>query len=610
MSNQEFFVSVAVDIPVRTLFTYKTEFFVQPGQRVLVPFGNRKLVGWIIGYAEDKGTYDYKKILKVYDDYSLIPEYLIDLAREISDMCFCSIGSVLSAFSGKFSKNKINYNIPASQQFNTPENEGKPTVHRILKSISDTGKKIALVRFYDIKDKMNFFQDISESINGSIVFIFSTVIQAEKVFSALQNVYGERVLYFSSEYGKKEKTLCWLRMLKGKNLIIIGTRTALFSPVSDIKMLIVDEPTEYGHKQRQSPKYNSREIALKISEMRNIPVLFTTLQPDVTDVFLCKTGKSIAFESTISSEFPRVIISKLEKNWQSSILTDISKHLLEKTLVQGKKVILIHNIKGYARIILCKKCGASIVCQECGGVLTPVSEDYAFCGTDKRFFKIPSKCPVCKKRNLSIRQPGIKKIVDTLRNIYPGFTISVASENQPVEGLSQIIVGTQHLISYIVDIMPGLLIFINADMIAARTAFRSEERFFLIVEKIKKMMPGNENFIVIQTGNPGIDVYGDLSRNDEEMFYKRELSIREQLKFPPFGELISIQFSGRNWLKNKDSILEELKKSGDIYESEIKKKATEVLWKVQERKTSFKILQMILEKYRITNFTVDPTPYF
>ncbi len=609
MVNQEFLVSVAVDIPVRTCFTYRATFPVQQGQRVLVPFGKRNVIGWIIGFAEDEGKYEYKKILKVYDDYSLIPEYLINLAREVSDICFSSIGNVLSVFSGKFLLKKIEYKPSPVRQHIIRESEKDSTAASVLRSIADTGKKSVLVRFHNIGEKKKFFQDIAGVLDGSAVFVFSTVAQAEKTFLELRNVFGERVMYSGFEAGKKERTLCWLKMLKEKNLIITGTKTVLFSPVSDLKMLIVDEPSEYGHKQKQSPRYNSRELALKISEMRNIPVIFTTIQPDLTDVFLYRSGKSILVESTISYTPPQIFISKLNKGWQSTVLTDISKHLLERTIVQKKKVVLIHNIKGYARLVLCKKCGASIVCENCGGVLVPVSDDYAFCANDRKFFKIPSKCPVCKIGSLKIRQPGIRKIVDTLRKTYFGFSISVVSKNQPVDISSQIIVGTQHVVSYIQDIAPGLLIFINADMLAARSTFRSEERFFLIVEKIKRMMPGNENIIVIQTANPGLDVYGDLSRNDADMFYRRELSIREKLRFPPCGELISIQFSGRNWLKNRDLILDELKKSGDIYESDTSKK-TEVLWKVSERKKSFEILEAILKKYRITNFSVDPTPYF
>jgi len=598
-----------VDIPARVCFTYKTGISLKPGQRVLVPLGNRKLIGWIMGYVEDEGKYHYKNILKVYDDYPLIPKHLIELAREISIMCFCSIGNVLSAISGKLSLKTIS--PPPQQPLCVKKHPEKyPFVNNILRDMSSTGKKAVLVRFYDIRGKIRFFRHIAESIDGSLIFVFSTISDTEKIFYTLRGIFGENVLHISSEGGKKQKTLCWLRMLNGNNLIMVGTRIALFSPVSDIKMIIVDEPSEYGHKEKQSPRYNSREIALKISEMRDIPVLFTTIQPDITDVFLYKSGRIGLVEDSASTfQNPQVVISRLEKNWQSTILTNISRHLLEKTLIGGKKAVIIHNIKGYARIIVCKKCGAAIKCPACGDTLVPVSEDYSFCGRDKKFFKTPLKCPVCKRGHLKIKQPGIKKIVDVLRQTYSEFGITVISKNQPIDISCNVIVGTQHIIPYIGDISPALVLFVNADMFAARSAFRSEERFFLVVEKIKKMMSGNENMIVIQTGNPGLDVYGDLLKNNNT-FYNRELSIRNQLKFPPFGELISIRFSGRNWLKNRDLILNELKQFGDIYQSETENKESEILWKSPERKKAFEALELILKKYKITNYSVDPTPYF
>ncbi len=252
--------------------------------------------------------------------------------------------------------------------------------------------------------------------------------------------------------------------------------------------------------------------------------------------------------------------------------------------------------------MLCKKCGRILVCQKCGGSVLPVSDIYAYCSKCAGFEKIPKKCTHCKKGVLSTKQPGIQKILLKIRTFYPDFAAGLISDGEKPDFSHDILIGTQHIVQYLEQISPGLLIFLNADTIAARSTFRSEEKFFLLAERIKRMMPGQERTVIIQTGNPGLDVYTDIARNNHENFYRRELSIREKLMFPPFGELIEMSFTGKNWQKNRNNVFEEMKQSGEIYEISSREKEDTVWWKILDRKTAFEILGTIIEKYKLKTF--------
>ncbi|MCM8816129.1 MAG: hypothetical protein NC913_01250 [Candidatus Omnitrophica bacterium] len=610
MGKDKDLVSVAIDIPEKKLFTYRTTIPVEIGQRVRVPFGKRIVQGWVVGPGIS-GDYDYKNIIKVYDEKPIINEFLMKLAVEMAANYFTSVGNVLGAMNKNLSLKKIPPDFKSEQtNFYTSKYTENTIFDNILDSMKSKSTLLAIVKFASIEKKKKFFLDLSGSCRGSCVIAFSNLIDVNRYSALLESAYGRRVIVFTSELNKTEKSIKWKRMIEEKNLIITGTRISLFSPVSDLAIVVVDEPSEYGHKENQQPRYNSKEVALMISKILNVPVLFTVFQPDVADMHMVGSSKALMIEIDKEYQLPQVLTSQIRMKSQKDFLTDTSKHLLEKNVIEKKKVVIIHNIKGYARVIICKKCGNVFVCENCGNRAVPVSESFVYCIKCKMFTEIPAKCPDCKKGSLITRQPGIRKIFFALKSLYPDLSISLISEREKIDIGSDIFLGTQHIVNYLEQISPGLLIFANADTIAAGSRFRSEEKFFLLVEKIKRMMCGKENTIIIQTRNPGLDVYIDVAKNNYENFYKRELSIRKKLMFPPFGELIEICFSGRNWGKNKNFVFDELKKFGEIYEVSPKEKEDTVWWKVLDRKIAFEILQSVIDKYRITKISLDTTPYF
>ncbi|MCX7705284.1 MAG: hypothetical protein N2115_03370 [bacterium] len=604
-------VSVAFDIPEKKLFTYQTKIPVEPGQRVKVSFGKRKVVGWVVGPGIP-GNYNYKEIIKVYDKKPLINEFLFKLATEMAAEYFTSIGNVLGIMSKNLAltkKEKI-FERKQVKVSGFSDYAEKSFAMDVLEDMKSKKTMIGIVKFPSTEKKKKFFQSLPGVCKGSCLIVFSNFIDVKRYSESLQLLYGDSLIVLTGEMRKKEKRAIWERMIEEKNLVITGTRICLFSPVSDLSIVVVDEPSEYGHKENNQPRYNSKEIALMISKILGIPVIFTVFQPDVTDIYYTKKSNAILIDYCQDLQLPKVIISQMHWKSQDDLLTETSKHLLEKTIIEKRKVVLIHNVKGYARLVSCKKCGSTVMCQECGDTVVPVSDRYVYCAKCKRFAEIPVKCTNCRKGSLSARFPGIQKIMQNLKSLYPFFSAGLISDTGKTDFNCDILVGTQHAVQYLEQISPGLLIFINADTIAARNTFRSEEKFFLLAEKIKKIMQGQDNIIIIQTRNSGMDVYLDVSRDNSENFYKRELSIREKLMFPPFGEFIELGFSGRKWHKNRNTIFDELRQYGEIYEISSGETENRIWWKVSDREKAFELLKSIVEKYRIQKISLDTTPYF
>ncbi|MCM8788430.1 MAG: hypothetical protein NC907_01430, partial [Candidatus Omnitrophica bacterium] len=336
-------VSIAIDIPARTVFTYKTTIPLMPGQRVRVPFGNRKVVGWVVGPGVP-GDYRYKNVLNVYDESPVISEYLFLLARKMSENYFSSLGNVLAAMSKSLTLKKI---LSRHQEFKDsaviPFNE-KLLSETVSQGLVSQLKKTCIAKFSTPEKKKKFLLQAPVACKGSCLMVFSNHADVNRYYELLRPVYGGRIIVVTGEMARTEKTIRWKRIMEEKRLVIIGTRFCLFSPVSDLSLVIVDEPSEYGHKENKHPRYNSREVALMISEILRIPLIFTVFQPDITDAFLIKTNRADFVKFDQDFHTVKVIISQIQEQSQKQILTDISKHLLEKTIIEKNKVVIIHNI--------------------------------------------------------------------------------------------------------------------------------------------------------------------------------------------------------------------------------------------------------------------------
>lgn len=531
-------VKVAFDIPVDRTFDYLPGKFSQniyKGVRVRVPFGRQKKVGIVVSIDDTECTdrSDYKSVLAVYDSIPLLNDDLFTLAGFISKRYFSSFGQALFTMIGGL---PLKYSYPAKYSSEDKEN-----------SIFQNHSKKYLIFLKDEKRKETY-PDIIRSIqNGSILLLFPEVSIAEEYYREIADIYGERVLLFHSELKQADKIRIWLKMLTGKKLIIIGTRIAIFSPAGDIKTIILDRGNDPAYCEQQTPKYNACEIADFRCMFRQIPLMIGESALSIREYFDIRKG-GLSVEEYNGEGLPSVhtiFMSRKTVDKTLSFFVTDTISMIEETLLRKGKVAIIHNRKGSAKILRCEKCEYKFPCATCNYPLT-LSDDgksllCRFCKTLIPFDKI---CPSCGSKKVGERIYGIEKMFRRLKEYYPDFRIVKFTSGMDITDDFDIIIGTSAVKKVLRNYKFSLVVIINGESFLNTPDYTSEEKFFVLLNEMRSMIGNPDCKILIQTRSPNLEVYRALVENNPEVFYGRELSVRKQLCYPPFSEMIKIEIKG------------------------------------------------------------------
>jgi primosomal protein N' (replication factor Y) (superfamily II helicase) len=560
-------VEVVFDIPLDKTFDYLPGVFldkISTGVRVRVPFGRQKKTGLVLSTREkDVITEDYKGILKVYDGFPLITDELFSVAGYMTERYFSSLGqSVFSMLGGLPLRYKTDelYRVHSTN---------------INSSVMGGGFQKEFILFRSEYKKMEMYKEIISSVpDGSVLFLSSEVSTSEGYYEWMSKLYGDRVVLFHGGLKNKEKLNNWLRILTGRNLVVVGTRLAVFSPLSDLKTIIIDEGQDSSYKEQQTPKYD----ALEISEFRcknlQIPLIIGERCLSVREYFDIKNTSAV-LKTTDGDALPNVYTFMMGKTYADKNIPFFSREsvsMIEETVLKGEKVAVIHNRKGSSKVLKCEKCGNRFLCNTCGSpmVLTEDGKNLVcrFCKTVTPF---NNRCPICGSRKIGMKLYGIEKMFRTLKEQYPDMRISkFTGDTGEVNGEFDILVGTGIIKRLLGTHFFSLIVFVSGESFLNIPDYRGEEHFFTLVNEIRRILENRNCKILIQTRNPNLELYKSLRENNPEIFYEKELSIRKNLGYPPFNEIVKVELRGRQ----KD-VLERRK---EMVESYLKEKKIEVIY--------------------------------
>lgn len=543
-------VEVVFDIPIDKTFDYLPGKFsdrIYKGVRVRVPFGRQKKIGIVVSTKDiDDFTGDYKKIIKVYDTIPLLNDEHFSLASFISERYFSSLGQALFAMIG---------GLPLRYQLT-----GNTSSKYETDLFASTSYSKRYLLFLSHRKKYGIYKEIIDSINdGSALFLFPETSIAEEYYREFSTFRKGRVVLFHSELSGGEKLLLWLRMLTEKNLIIVGTRIAVFSPVSDIKVIVVDKGNDPSYNEQQTPKYNACEIASFRCLHHRIPLIIGEPALSINEYLDIQRGKA-TYKIYGGDILPYVHILFMSKKTTDKNLTFFvsdTLSLIEETLLRKGKIAIIHNRKGSSKILRCEKCEHRLACSFCNSTMT-LSDDgkNLLCRFCKTVIPFEKKCPACGSKKIRERVYGIEKIFRVMKEHYPDYRVIKFTGSIPDD--FDVIIGTSAVKKVLRYHRFSLVVIISGESFLNTPDYNSEEKFFIMVNEIRSMIDNPECKIIIQTRSPNLEVYRALEENNPDIFYERELSIREKLLYPPFSEMVKIEIKGakQDAFKRKKEVLE------------------------------------------------------
>lgn len=584
MAENEY-ARVVVDLPkiqVDRSFTYKIpeelKGKVFQGSSVLVPFGNREIAGFVVEMStephsdsEESETFQIKEILKLLYPEPLLTGELLELARWMCDYYGCllidAINSIIPSPVRGSRKGKGKMEEPSKACFQRPEkltSEQSSALKTIIEAISRKKASAILIHGVTASGKTEVYlraiQSALETGKSSIVLIPEISLTPQSI-ERFRGRFKEKIAVLHSALPASERKAQWWRIKSGEAKVVLGTRSAVFAPLSNIGLIIIDEEHEPSYKQENSPRYNARQIALLRAKNHNSVIVLGSATPSLESFYWAKSGKyklAALSERVECRSLPEVEIVDMRKSEKPGIFSDTLIKEMESVLYRKEQIILFLNRRGFSSYLLCQECGHVIKCPHCDISMTyHLPEKSILCHYCYHKIPAPEFCPSCGSHKIKYQSMGTQRVEEELKRLFPGESSVRMDKDTTLErgshskilgafsrGDAKILLGTQMIAKGLDFPAVTLVGVITADVALNLPDFRATERAFQLLMQVagrsgRGKAPGK---VIIQTYNPEHPSIKAAALHDYHGFYESEISAREELDFPPFSHLINLIF--------------------------------------------------------------------
>ena len=559
-------------------FTYesdKSEKLV-PGEFVKAPFGSTEITGIIWPHEQKtQKKFKIKKILKKlnvqrlnkpmiefiswFSKYNLVP---LGMAFK---MCLLNKDVVEKSFKNefdkfKFKRKKNNFLLNADQKKSLSflRKHGNDYNVTVLEGITGSGK--TLVYFERVKDQIN--KDFQSLI------MLPEIALTNQFSKRFKEFFGVEPAIWHSATSQKNKSVIWKGIADGKIKVVIGARSSLFLPFKKLGIIIVDEEHDTSYKQDEGVSYNARDMAITRASLEKIPINLITSIPSIetyNNIINKKyniTTLNKRYYKDASLPSVKIINLNSEKLKKDSWIATSTISAVSKHLEKGDQILFFLNRRGYAPFVICKKCGYKFQCPNCS-----VNLNYHkrfnnllchYCGYKSSLIR---NCKEKDKCDLLFCGPGIERVFEELKKIYPNKKINVFSsdtlkKNKLTDELFEdaekktidILVGTQLLSKGFHFPKLNCIVVVDADFSSHGYDLRSAEKNVQLYHQLSGRAGRETNLssIYFQTYTPEDEILLNIAKNNPHLFLEKELSLRKDKKLPPFCRLISLIISGQN----------------------------------------------------------------
>ncbi|MDD5457587.1 MAG: primosomal protein N' [Candidatus Margulisbacteria bacterium] len=557
---------------------------VKIGQAVEVPVKNRNVLGYIYRLQKtwEKKNYELKEISSLKSEYSFFDDRVVELLEWISRYYAVPLSLVLKSvlpagaknlknFKIDFEKIKTSESLQVEYSFNTLTAEQEKVFQTIItnkeknhliQGITGSGKS----EIY-IKTIAHYF-----SQGKSSLYLVPEIALSYSIYEKLQKNFGDKVILLHSQLTPKERMEAWLKIYHSPLSIVIGARSAVFTPIQSLGLIVIDEEQENSYKQEQTPRYNAKAVAFKKAEIHKAQLVVGTATPLISTYYLARKHFII---STLNKRFTKTplpdvrIINLKNSSYPKNLLTLELVKEIRKTLEQKEQVILLFNQRGLVKSLRCEDCGEPVLCRRCSVTMTLHENNQLkchYCGLIQEKIEV---CPNCKSFKLTRFGKGIQALQQELKKTFPYARIKrldsdISAKAHYLEDTLKafeqkeidILVGTQMIAKGHHFPEVTLVGVIDADLnLCLPDIYAAERTYDLLTQVIGRSGRGSKKgTVLMQTFNPGHDAIKYAVENNYEAFFKHELQIRKETQNPPFTRLIRISFENRDAQKVEEEL--------------------------------------------------------
>ena len=573
------FLQIVLNIPVNKAFTYsyeppeneKAELVPKIGKRAEIMFGNKKTSGFIISISEslpkdcEVEINKIRPVKRIIDKEPLFNEEMIEIAKWVSHYYLCTLGEAVfsmtpsarrdSGEAGFSFDEEIQYkkNILSEEQEKCVKeiNENKANLFHYLYGPTGTGKTEV------------FLQLAEQTLNKGkgVIYLVPEIALTAQVVKSIKMRFGDTAAIIHSGLTPSQKLTQWHKILHKEARVVIGARSAVFAPVPDLGLIIIDEEHDGSYKSGNNPRYHARQVAMHRCSMLKIPLLMGSATPSVEAWYMMQKNTLIKHTLTkrlAGGDFPKIKCINLNNFENSGCISKPLELELNNVLLRKRQAILFLNRRGFTHFFRCNSCGFELKCKNCSIPMTYHKKENRLRCHYCNYQEVPPQiCPQCSSVEIGSSGFGTEFIEAETKAKFPNAKVTRIDTDvmknkeellQTLEdfknGKGDILLGTQMIAKGLNFKNLELVGVILADSSLHMPDFRAAERTFSLITQVAgragRYFPDGKVFI--QTYDPDNEAIFYACSNRINDFYGSELQKREILDFPPFTRLLRIVF--------------------------------------------------------------------
>ena len=580
------YLEIILNLPVNQGFTYsyippekeKDELKPEVGKRAEIMFGNRKTTGFIINISDsipESCPVDESKIKpvkRIIDKEPLFGKELIEMASWISRYYLCTLGEAIFSMipSGRRDSSAGGFSFEEDKVSKT-KNQLSPEQEKAVNDILEISKNPVkpASQFHYVygptgTGKTEVFLQLAEKIleqGKGVIYLVPEISLTGQVAQSIFDRFGNTAAILHSGLTASQRLTQWHRIMHKEARVVVGARSAIFAPMPDLGLVIIDEEHDGSYKSGNNPRYHARQVSMHRCARLGIPLVMGSATPSVEAWSGMENG--IIYRHTLTKRLaggtmPHINCINLNNFNNDGCISKPLEDEINNTLKQKKQTILFLNRRGFTHFFRCNSCGYELVCKNCSIPLTYHKVENRlrchYCGWS---INPPQSCPECGSLDIGSSGFGTEFIESETKAKFPNARIiridtdAITKKEELLEKLDEfrkgnydIMLGTQMVAKGLNFPNLQLVGVIMADAGLHMPDFRAGERTFSLITQVAgragRYFPDGKVFV--QTYSPGREPVLFACKNAVEAFYNYELTQRSLMEFPPFSRLLRIVF--------------------------------------------------------------------
>lgn len=566
-------VQVALPVPLDTLFSYTVPNDLPmppPGTRVTAPFGRRTVNGVVVAQgAGADAPAQLKSISRVLDDQPLVDERYLDLARWVARIYCTTLGETLAAMLPSARREKALPELSGEEPLESPESitlsEEQVKAIEAVRRPQEPGEE-AWYYLYGItgSGKTEVFLRLAEreiAEGRSVLYLVPEIALTHQLFEHISRRFGETAAMLHSGITPAERFGEWMRIKRGEAQLVVGARSAVFAPVRRLGLVVIDEEHEGSYKAGSAPRYHARQVAMRRALMEGASCIMGSATPSVEAWHLMESGRltRLTLSRRLSGgTMPHLTLFNLRTT--NSLISAPLAESIEESRRLGAQSILFLNRRGYAGAFQCRSCGYQTECPHCSVPMTyHKANNRMVCHYCGRTAHPISVCPECGSLDVGFFSFGTERVEEEMARLFPRLEVERLDTdvtrkrgalrsilNRFTAGEIDVLLGTQIVAKGLN--FPGVRTvgIISADIGLSLPDFRAAERSFALIVQVAGRAGRfrTDGEVIVQTLRPEHPAIRHAAHNRITEFYREELGVRRELRFPPFARIVRIVVRG------------------------------------------------------------------